>query len=337
MARCQLLVGLCVIHLCFALAYQGFEYDPRLIPQATPPAYYPPPNPYAQYPSYQYPAPSYYPPQPGYPSEMYGDPENAALLEESQETTATASATGATTPTTTNTATGGNTANVQTPPQTSPEPSASTGSTNTMDAVDLQLAAALEAVKTDMVSKGKEVLEEKQWTDDVKSIITQYQQKISNVYANIETLKAAMATLYRKKQQIINAQIQKSLTSKLSDAKSDLSTVQAALDKVTNTQMEFEQSKKDIQSTIDSIFAQLAELKGEPASTGSAGGGTGSSSNSNSNSNSNSQSSTDTSSSFTQDPDSEIADKTAEINSKIDTIKSIVDALNAGQTSSSSS
>lgn len=268
---------------------------------------------------------------------MYGGMPNDAFIQEDEQ--ATGAATGAATTTAAaTTPTSANTASVQTPTQTSSSDStgSSSQSTSTMDALDIQLAAALEAVKTDMVSKGKEVLEEKQWTDDVKSIIAQYTTKISNVYGNIEKLKADMATLYRKKQQIINAQIQKSLTAKLADSKSDLSTVQAALDKVTNTQMEFEQSKKDIQATINSIFAQLAELKGEPASTGGAGGtgssdgGTGSS-----DSSSNSQSSTDTSSSFTEDPDSEIADKTAEINSKIDTIKSIVSALNGTPNSSS--
>jgi len=338
MERCHLLIGLCVIHLCCALAaYPGFEYDPRLIPQAAPAYYQPQPNPYAQYPSpYQYPGQSYYPSQqPGYPNEMYGEMNDAFIQEEEQ---ATAGATGAATAgvaTTTNT----NTASVQTPTQTSSSDStgSSSQSTSTMDALDIQLAAALEAVKTDMVSKGKEVLEEKQWTDDVKSIITQYTTKISNVYGNIAKLKVDMGTLYRKKQQIINAQIQKSLTAKLADSKSDLSTVQAALDKVTNTQMEFEQSKKDIQATINSIFAQLAELKGEPATTGGAGasGGATGSSDSSDSSNSNSQSSSDsTDSSFTEDPDSEIADKTAEINSKIDTIKSIVSALNGTPNSS---
>jgi len=261
-------------------------------------------------------------------------PNDAFIQEEEQ---ATGAATGAATTAGAATTTNSNTATVQTPTQTSSSEDStgsSSQSTSTMDALDIQLAAALEAVKTDMVSKGKEVLEEKQWTDDVKSIIAQYTTKISNVYGNIEKLKADMGTLYRKKQQIINAQIQKSLTAKLADSKSDLSTVQAALDKVTNTQMEFEQSKKDIQATINSIFAQLAELKGGSASTGG-GGASGGATGSSDSSNSNSQSSSDsTDSSFTEDPDSEIADKTAEINSKIDTIKSIVSALNGTPNSS---
>jgi len=190
-----------------------------------------------------------------------------------------------------------------------------------MDALDIQLAAALEAVKADMISKGKQVLEEKQWTDDVKSVIEQYQHKISNVYNNIETLKADMLQLYKKKQMILNAQLQKELTQKLADSKSDLTTVTAALEKVTNTEAEFEQSKEDIQKTIDSINTQLAELKG---TTGGAGATAGGASSQTGQSSQSSQSSSDTSDPSEQD----IVDKKAEISSKIDTIKSIVDALN---------
>jgi len=316
------------------VTYGGFEYNPRLVPQA--PAYYPQPqNPYAQYGPYNpmYNQGPYFPPQPAYGEDAeYEAPMN--FLQEDQMQAST----GAVTPTTT----GGSvtpTASVQTPTDTSnssPTGSPSPTTTSNMDALDIQLAAALDAVKADMISKGKQVLEEKQWTDDVKAVIDQYTKKISNVYANIEKLKSDMGDLYKKKQQIINAQIQKSLTQKLKDSKSDLSTVQAALDKVSNTQMEFEQSKKDIQSTIDSIFTQLAELKGTPASaTGSAstGGGSDSSSVSQTDSSNSADTSSDSTPSIA-DSDTDIVDKTAEINSKIDTIKSIVSALNKGTSTS---
>jgi len=299
----------------------GPYFEPRLIPRA-PEEYYQQPNPYTQY--YAPNPPSYAPrqeyeyvqedPAPNYPAFIDIDAQ-AGSTGGSTTTTATAPA-------------------VQTPTQTA-TPAASTASsssnpsTSTMDALDIQLAAALEAVKADMISKGKEILEEKQWTDDVKTVIATYQKKITNVYANIESLKVQMGNLYRKKQQIINAQIQKSLTAKLADSKSDLATVQAALDKVTNTEMEFAQSKKDIQSTIDSIFAQLAELKGQPtpaaAATASPTANKSSTTAASKPSTSSSSDSTDASS-FQQD----IQDKKAEISSKIDTIKSIVDALNVG-------
>jgi len=326
MARCHLVIGLCVLHICFALSY-GPYYEPRLIPRA-PEEYYQPqpqpqPNPYTQY--YAPNPPLGYEPEYGYQE----DPQNEFLEVQAGSTGGVSPAT-STAPA------------VQTPQQTTPAPQ-STGTTSTptptstMDALDIQLAAALEAVKADMISKGKEILEEKQWTDDVKTVITTYQKKITNVYANIETLKVAMGSLYRKKQQIINAQIQKSLTAKLKDSKSDLQTVQAALDKVTNTQMEFEQSKKDIQSTIDSIFAQLAELKGQPAPSPTASTtGTSSTTSATNNANSQSPSSSDSSSTDSTDASSfqqDIVDKKAEISSKIDTIKSIVDALNVGSPS----
>jgi len=269
---------------------------------------------------------------------MYGEQENPDELLEVREQQA--ASTGGVAATTTAPASS-DTATVQTPIDTSVSTAGSSPTTSTMDALDIQLAAALDAVKADMISKGKEVLEEKQWTDDVKGVIDTYSQKIQNVYSNIEKLKTDMGTLYKKKNQIINAQIQKSLTAKLKDSNDDLRTVQAALDKVTNTQMEFEQSKKDIQTTIDDIFAQLAELKGTSA-TGSATGASQSAAATPSTSatpasspstspaavETSASSSTDTTSTDPTAYDSDIADRTAEINSKIDTIKSIVSALN---------
>jgi len=332
MARCHVVIGL-LLHLCLALSYGGFEYDPRLIPQ-TPGYYQPQPNPYAQqygpYPMYN--QGPYYPPQP-YPAEqdpqMY--PGENVFLEGGEEQTPTDS--GAAAPATTGPSQ--DTAVVQTPDQTADSTGTSSPSTpptnSNMDPLDIQLAAALEAVKADMISKGKQVLEEKQWTDDVKGVIEQYTKKISNVYLNIEKLKKDMGDLYRKKQQIINAQIQKSLTQKLKDSKSDLQTVQAALDKVTNTQMEFEQSKKDIQATIDSIFAQLSELKGQPAAgaSGAAEGATEEKAQDPAKVETSDGAGSEAASSE-DDSDTDIVDRTAEINSKIDTIKSIVSALNKG-------
>jgi len=254
--------------------------------------------------------------------------------------------TGETAPTTTGPSTPSDTAVVQTPDQTqestgTSEPNPTTNSN--MDALDIQLAAALEAVKADMISKGKQVLEEKQWTDDVKAVIEQYTKKIHNVYGNIEKLKKDMGDLYKKKNQIINAQIQKELAAKLKDSNDDLRTVQAALDKVTNTQMQFQQSKKDIQQTIDDIFAQLAELKGTPAPASGATGETGEAAGSEAGGDAaaktpegetpaaNSEAAgtnSESEASDSSDDDTDIVDRTAEINSKIDTIKSIVSALN---------
>jgi len=274
--------------------------------------------------------------------DAYPDEPTDEFLEEQAYQTPDTGATGGVVSTSTAPA---ETPSVQTPQETQDAVSSSASSApsadSNMDALDIQLAAALEAVKADMISKGKQVLEEKQWTDDVKGVIDQYQHKISNVYKNIEKLKVDMGDLYKKKQQILNAQIQKKLTAKLKDSKEDLNTVQAALDKVMNTQAEFEQSKKDIQGTIDSIYTQLAELKGQATVSGGAAAGTsgaaggateggqadaaaGGSDQGSQQSSDGSDSSTDDSS----DDDTDIVDKKAEISSKIDAIKSIVDALN---------
>jgi len=289
------------LYFCFPGYYDQYQ-DPRLIPQPPQGYYYPRQN-YNPYPS------SYAPEGGGYEYPPQAD-YDFIQTDENEMATSTGS---------TNNAATSSAAAVQTPPETQGATATGMSSNANMDALDIQLAAALEAVKADMISKGKQVLEEKQWTDDVKSVIEQYQHKISNVYNNIETLKADMLQLYKKKQMILNAQLQKELTQKLADSKSDLTTVTAALEKVTNTEAEFEQSKEDIQKTIDSINTQLAELKG---TTGGAGATAGASSQTG-------QSSQSSQSSDSSDPsEQDIVDKKAEISSKIDTIKSIVDALN---------
>jgi len=331
-------VVLCLIlcHVC--LSYQGgYEQfrDPALVPRPAPQYYYQ--NPYeTQY--NQYPPTNFAPPR-GYD---YGNrqydaypPEDSSFVEEGAEDFQTPAATG-TAPAAASTAPAE--PSVVTPQETQ-EPVSSTAAsspttTSNMDALDIQLAAALEAVKADMISKGKQVLEEQQWTVDVKAVIEQYQHKVSNVYKNIEKLKKDMGDLYRKKQQILNAEIQKSLTAKLKDSKEDLNTVQTALEKVMNTQAEFEQSKKDIQGTIDSIYSQLAELKGQATVSGGAGPGTtgeaaaagDNSQDSQAPSSQDSQDSSDGADSA--DEDTDVVDRKADISSKIDAIKSIVDALN---------
>jgi len=336
MARCHIVIALCVMHLCFALSWGGggFEYNPALVPQAQ---YYPQPNPYAQYPqpyNPMYNQGGNYP----YQQQPYLEDTPESFIEENQEPTAdTGAASGAADAASTGTTApaADSTASVQTPQETADSTGSTPTTTSNMDPLDIQLAAALEAVKADMISKGKQVLEEKQWTDDVKAVIEQYTKKISNVYANIEKLKKDMGELYQKKQQIINAQIQKSLTQKLKDSKSDLQTVQAALDKVTNTQMEFEQSKKDIQGTIDSIFTQLSELKGTPTAAGAATGSATGAGASETQAKAEEPAAAETDAAAdggasSEDTDTDIVDRTAEINSKIDTIKSIVSALNKG-------
>jgi len=342
--RCQTSVVLCLIlcHVC--LSYQGgYEQfrDPALVPRPAPQYYYQ--NPYeTQY--NQYPPTNFAPPR-GYD---YGNrqydaypPEDSSFVEEGAEDfqtpdTGTAPAAASTAPAEPSVVT----------PQETQEPVSSTASspttTSNMDALDIQLAAALEAVKADMISKGKQVLEEQQWTVDVKAVIEQYQHKVSNVYKNIEKLKKDMGDLYRKKQQILNAEIQKSLTAKLKDSKEDLNTVQTALEKVMNTQAEFEQSKKDIQGTIDSIYSQLAELKGQatvsggaaPGTTGQDGGGAAAGDAAAGDNNQDSQASSSQDSQDSSDgadssaDDTDVVDRKADISSKIDAIKSIVDALN---------
>jgi len=339
MARCQLVVWLALIHLCVSYPYGGFEQyqDPRLIPQ--PPVasqgYYQ--NPYSQYNNNPFPVARNYVAQReygynnGYPEENApNDSDN--FLEEDMQTLTEQTSTGGTPTASTG---GASAAQVITPATAATGGTGQgTGANSNMDALDIQLAAALEAVKADMISKGKQVLEEKQWTDDVKSVIAEYQTKISNVYADIASLKVDMGNLYRKKQQILNAQIQKSLTSKLADSKSDLDTVTSALEKVTNTQQEFEQSKSDIQTTINQIYMQLAELQGatggssgSASGSGTGGGGGGSAATPAAGA----ASSSDSSDSSSDVSDSDIVDQKADISSKIDTIKSIVDALNANR------
>jgi hypothetical protein len=140
----------------------------------------PNPNPYAnQYAASPVPwYPNQYEPQ-GVP-EGYGEEQDPPYSLLDVEQTLTGGTTGPTTPVDTTTAE----PVVQTPQETSSNADSTasasppTPTTNSnMDPLDIQLAAAEEAVKADMISKGKEVLEEKQWTDDVKAVIEQYTKK----------------------------------------------------------------------------------------------------------------------------------------------------------------
>jgi len=370
--RNQLAVWLCLVGVCLAYSYNEYEQyrqDPQLAPRGfrqQPPslqdrsmyarAY--PSRLGNQYPSYRS---QYQQQEPSYPAQdeyvpRYADdqPYDFIQQDESQMMMATgdeaAASTGGSVPSPTANTPTPVPPSVQTPAatQTSADSSSPPSSsppdptpTTRMDPLDLQLAAAMEAVKADMISKGKQVLEEKQWTEDVKGIMEQYQKKITNVYINIEKLKADMGKLYIKKQQIRNAQIQKELSAKLMDSQADLTTVKAALEKVTNTESEFEQSKKDIQSTIDSIYSQLAELKGtakdDKSKDGDKDGEDAATSEDTSDSSSSKKTTTKKPAAAEEEPadvsDQDIVDKKAEISSKIDTIKSIVDALNSPSSS----
>jgi len=233
----------------------------------------------------------------------------------------------------------------QTSSQSSSDSSSDSSSSSQGDALDQQLQAALDAVVADMISKGKQVLAEKQWTVDVQSVITEYQQKIQNVYANIESLKSDMKALYIKKKQIENAQLQKSLTSKLQDARSDLATVTTALSQVENTRDGFMQNEEDIQNTINQITQQLAQLQGTTSSSSKSSASSSSNSDSSDSSSSDSSRSSDSTSSDSSSDasnsdssssdsssnvsDQDIVDKKTQISNTLASIQSVVNGLDA--------
>lgn len=133
-----------------------------------------------------------------------------------------------------------------------------------------KLDNALDAVKSDIVSKVHEIDEEKQWVESVKKIIDHYEKKITRVEANISQLRDDVKRLYRKKKQIENLKLQNQLEAKLRDANSDLNTLQSALSHVKAKADEFSKTRDEIMSTITNINTQLSRLRGDSAPAASA-------------------------------------------------------------------
>jgi uncharacterized protein YoxC len=137
---------------------------------------------------------------------------------------------------------------------------------------DPRLVAALEAVKSDLMAKGHQLVEEKKWLKDVKQMMDTYAKKMKNVGKSVESTKVTMKDLLKKKRQIENLQLQKELKSKLATANDDLTSLETVISHVKNRANQFMEKKKNVEETIKLIQTQLSKLQGKGASKNLAGG-----------------------------------------------------------------
>jgi len=126
-----------------------------------------------------------------------------------------------------------------------------------------RLAAAMTAVKEEIMVRAKELRAEKQWTKEVESLMKDYSKKVKKVNQNIDTLKAQTKDLLKKKKQIQNAQIQEKLVEKLKVAKVDLNKLQKQMDHIKNKEEEFSSTEAALKKTMDSLKGHLTKLKGD--------------------------------------------------------------------------
>jgi len=130
------------------------------------------------------------------------------------------------------------------------------------DAAHDKLAVALDAIKTDIMGLVRKIKEEDKWVESVRDIMDTYNEKVARVEADIERLKGKLTELYKKKHLIENVSLQRKLETKLKEANSDLSTLQAAIEHVRSREHEFGKTKTDVLGTIGKLESQLDLLKG---------------------------------------------------------------------------
>lgn len=133
------------------------------------------------------------------------------------------------------------------------------------DGRDPKLVAALEAVKSDLMAKGHQLVEEKKWLKEVKQMMTTYAKKVSGVQKSVTSTKETMKDLLKKKRQIENLELQKQLKAKLAAASGDLSALETVISHVKNRANQFMEKKKNVEETIKLINTQLSKLSGKGA------------------------------------------------------------------------
>jgi len=143
------------------------------------------------------------------------------------------------------------------------EPTEEDAAAEETDPEILKLNAALEAVKEDIISNSKQIGEERMWVAAVVKITSSYEEKVQRVRDHIIELRKEMKKLYEKKKQIENLKLQRALEKKLKEAQDALTNLQNSLNSVAEKNSELHKSHEDLQTTIASIEAQLAKLKGE--------------------------------------------------------------------------
>jgi len=129
----------------------------------------------------------------------------------------------------------------------------------------VKLESAYEAVKEDIMTNSKKIIDEKKWVEAVTKITASYEEKVKRVEEHIIVLRKEQKKLFTKKKQIENLKLQRRLEGKLRDANDELAALQESLKHVQIKNEELNKSHMDLRATIISIENQLAKLKGEDA------------------------------------------------------------------------
>jgi uncharacterized protein YukE len=130
------------------------------------------------------------------------------------------------------------------------------------------LANALSQLNIDISGASQTVISEDRWIQDVQKVMDQYTKKIANVKADITSQRANIKKMLKTKRKVENLILQKQLEDRLTEAKNDLATLTQAIDGVQTKAKSFTRSSGDVRSTIESIEAQLAQLRGKKTSSG---------------------------------------------------------------------
>jgi hypothetical protein len=129
----------------------------------------------------------------------------------------------------------------------------------------VKLESAYEAVKEDILTNNKKIVDEKKWVEAVTKITASYEEKVKRVEEHIIVLRKAQKALFKKKKQLENLKLQRRLEAKLLAATQELTALQESLKHVQIKNEELNKSHMDLRATIISIENQLAKLKGEDA------------------------------------------------------------------------
>jgi len=126
-----------------------------------------------------------------------------------------------------------------------------------------QLDITITKISQEIVNKGAQIKRESKWIQQVNLVITEYNKKILKVQRNVASLRKQVRGLLKNKRQVQNLKLQKQLEQRLSDASSDLNTLNTAIDHVATKEKSFSTTRHKLENTISNLNLALGKLKGE--------------------------------------------------------------------------
>lgn len=137
------------------------------------------------------------------------------------------------------------------------------GPTRAKDRKPDKLEVALQAVKEEIMVRARELHNEKDWVKRVESLVSEYQQKLKKVSANIDKLRLQTKELLKKKKQIQNAQVQAKLRTRLQTAHADMQRLQKQMAHIKSKEDEFSETEKRLKDTMAALKGSLLKLRGQ--------------------------------------------------------------------------